>query len=93
MQNPSFSRLIFFGVLTLTVLSLIVQVITITCYTGKIDNIKDFMDTYSTTWKMGFGAIIGLLGGRAIADTGEKENTQKPRKNRTPGKMEIKKVP
>ena len=29
-------------------------------------NIKTLIDTFTTTWKMGVGAIIGLIGGKAL---------------------------
>jgi hypothetical protein len=31
------------------------------------DLAKTLFETTSTTWKMGFGAILGLIGGKAIS--------------------------
>lgn len=62
--TPAF-KLVFLTVTVLTVFSLAVSI-----YVASKDNPSDLakalFDTCSTTWKMGFGAIIGLVGGKAL---------------------------
>jgi hypothetical protein len=60
-------KLVFLAVLCLTVISLITSIaLTIAYDPHPSDEIKRLIDTCSTTWKMGFGAIVGLLGGKAL---------------------------
>ena len=62
--SPMF-KLIFVTVLGLTVASLIILcVMSIACSNMTQPQISLF-ETCSTTWKMGFGAIVGLIGGKA----------------------------
>ncbi len=63
-MSPAF-KLIFFSVLGLTILSL-AACIALAISARQTDAIKNLIETTSTTWKMGFGAIIGLLGGKAL---------------------------
>jgi uncharacterized membrane protein YczE len=64
--TPAF-KLVFCSVLGLTVLSLGVSVYLAIAYSpAPSEEIKRLIETCSTTWKMGFGAIVGLIGGKAL---------------------------
>ena len=68
-RTPMF-RWIFSAVLGLTILSLAVS-IALSLQPGPMSPQQaSLFEACSTTWKLGFGAIVGLLGGRAtvIAD-------------------------
>ena len=52
-------------VFLLTVISLLTAVI-LTFFGGRQDPI--LLETVTTSWKMGFGAILGLLGGRNVVN-------------------------
>ncbi len=82
MPNRSPFTQIFYGALALTILSLIVYVWAIMEYLSPTQEIKGLIETCSTTWKMGFGAIVGLLGGKAMTETREGGNVEIPRENR-----------
>ena len=62
--TPTF-KLIFLSVLGITVLSMVLS-----CYLWASNPASAeksaLMAALMTTWKLGFGAIIGLLGGKAI---------------------------
>jgi hypothetical protein len=60
-----FFKLIFLTVFALTLLSLVVYVAVVIMVDNPNDQAKGLIDTCSTTWKMGFGAIVGLIGGKA----------------------------
>lgn len=62
--SPSF-LLVFFTVLFLTVLSLAVSVYLVS-RPDPTEETKRLIETCSTTWKLGFGAIVGLIGGKAL---------------------------
>lgn len=62
--TPAF-RLVFFSVLGLTVLSLTVS-FDLVLRERQTEEIKRLAETCSTTWKLGFGAIVGLIGGKAL---------------------------
>ncbi|HWE35668.1 MAG TPA: hypothetical protein VG406_03785 [Isosphaeraceae bacterium] len=63
-MTPAF-RLVFFSVLGLTLLSLAASVYLV-LREKQTDEIKRLAETCSTTWKLGFGAIGGLIGGKAL---------------------------
>ncbi len=68
--SPGF-KLILGTVAGLTVLSLVVSIglgIFISRQPKRTDltDLKNLVETCSTTFKMGFGAIVGLIGGKAI---------------------------
>jgi hypothetical protein len=60
--TPRF-KLIFFTVATLTVLALILNVL-LAVFGSDSEQVKAAAEACSTTYKMGFGAIVGLIGGR-----------------------------
>ena len=62
--TPAFT-LIFFSVLGLTILSLIVSIYLVQL-PNQSEEVKRLAETCSTTWKLGFGAIVGLIGGKAL---------------------------
>jgi hypothetical protein len=59
---PSF-KLALLSVIGLTLLSLVVMVV-MAITNAENDASKDLLTTCSTTFKMGFGAVVGLLGGK-----------------------------
>ena len=58
-------RLVFFCVLGLTIFSALINVY-LASAAADTQRINTLIETYSTTWKLGFGAIIGLISGKAI---------------------------
>jgi hypothetical protein len=60
--TPRF-KLIFSTVAALTVLALILNVL-LAAFGGDTEQVKAAAEACSTTYKMGFGAIVGLIGGR-----------------------------
>lgn len=62
--TPAFA-LVFFTVLGLTILSLVASMVLV-LREKQTDQIKNLAETTSTTYKMGFAAIIGLIGGKAL---------------------------
>ena len=59
-------KLVFFAALALTTLSGL-GVILIAFFSDEVltNNQQETFDTLNSAWKMGFGAIIGLVGGKA----------------------------
>lgn len=62
--SPTF-KLVLFIALGLTLLSLLTSILLAIIATPSEDT-KRLIETCSTTYKMGFGAIIGLIGGKAL---------------------------
>jgi hypothetical protein len=62
---PAAFKMTFLAVLGLTVLSMAVS-IALVFYGHDTDQAKHLAETCSTTYKLGFGAILGLLGGKAL---------------------------
>lgn len=57
----------YLGVLGLTLLSLLVVVsLVLTFGENMPPHAEAVLETCSTTWKMGFGAFVGLLGGKKL---------------------------
>ncbi len=61
-----FFKLVFLTVLGLTVLSIGIDLFLVMAVSNPTEQAKSLIETCSTTWKMGFGAIVGLIGGKAI---------------------------
>ncbi|HZV06304.1 MAG TPA: hypothetical protein VE999_14590 [Gemmataceae bacterium] len=60
-------KTVFWVVVALTVLSLCTAVYLATRpLEQQHDSIRDLIKTCDTTWKMGFGGILGLLGGKRL---------------------------
>ena len=62
--TPTF-KLVFLSVLGLTILSLVVS-IWLAEHPNPSEEMKRLIETCTTTYKMGFGAIVGLIGGKAL---------------------------
>ena len=62
--TPAFKWVLLI-VLGLTLVSLVVSVY-LASLSNPSDLAKGLFETCSTTWKMGFAAIIGLIGGKAL---------------------------
>jgi hypothetical protein len=62
--TPAF-KLIFFSVLGLTILSLVGNFLAV-LVPNQTEEVKRLAETCSTTWKLGFGAIVGLIGGKVL---------------------------
>lgn len=58
-------KLIFSTVVALTVLALLLNLL-LAVFGNDSHQIRAVAETCSTTYKMGFGAIVGLIGGRAL---------------------------
>lgn len=63
--TPAF-KLVFISVLGLTVLSFLTNLFLVTFLDVPTPEAKVFIETCSTTYKMGFAAVIGLIGGKAL---------------------------
>jgi hypothetical protein len=61
-----FFKLVFLTVLGLTLLSIAIDLFLVMMVNNPSEQAKSLIETCSTTWKMGFGAIVGLIGGKAI---------------------------
>jgi hypothetical protein len=67
-----FFKLVFLTVLGLTIVSLIaslglsIYVVRLGREPKDVVDIKNMIETCSTTFKLGFGAIVGLIGGKAL---------------------------
>lgn len=61
--GPHF-KLIFSTVVAMTVLALVLNVL-LALLGSDSDQVKAVAETCSTAYKMGFGAIVGLIGGKA----------------------------
>jgi len=59
-------EVVFVGVMILTILSLAVSVYLAVQHPTPSDEIRRLIETTSTTWKLGFGATIGLIGVKAL---------------------------
>lgn len=59
-------KLIFLSVLAITLCALALNVILVVCIDSPNDQAKSLIDTCSTIVKTGFGAIVGLVGGKAV---------------------------
>ncbi|MCD4533556.1 hypothetical protein LRP67_05630 [Nocardioides sp. cx-169] len=60
-------RLVFGVTVALSTLCLLLNVVLALAVSNPSAQQLDVLSTLSTGWKMGFGAIVGLLGGKAAA--------------------------
>jgi hypothetical protein len=67
--SPTTFRWIFKAVLSLTVVSLAISLV-LSFFTHPSPLQASLFETCTTTWKMGFGAIVGLIGGKASDSSG-----------------------
>ena len=67
MEKKDLFQHVFFWTVTLTILSLVVAVVLLCIKTPYPEEAKALIETCSTTWKMGFAAILGLIGGKALS--------------------------
>jgi hypothetical protein len=63
--DPTF-KLVFLSVLGLTVLSLVLHVVLVVTLKQPNDQAKLLIETCSTLTKTGFGAMVGLVGGKVL---------------------------
>jgi hypothetical protein len=63
--TPAF-KLVFLTVLGLTVIAFATNVILVIALKDPNEQAKTLIDTCSTITKAGFGAIVGLIGGKAV---------------------------
>lgn len=64
MKKNSVFKWVFCTVVSLTALSLFTSILLSFCSSPSQLQVSLF-ETCTTTWKMGFGAIVGLIGGKA----------------------------
>ena len=62
---PVSFKTVFWVVVVLTVTSLAASVF-LAAYAQQTETVKDVVATCNSTWKMGFGGILGLLAGKRL---------------------------
>lgn len=67
--SPATFRWVFKAVLALTVVSLAISLV-LSLFPNPSQLQASLFETCTTTWKMGFGAIVGLIGGKASDSSG-----------------------
>ena len=60
-------KLVFLTVASLTTLIFIVHVSLAIIYEKPSGELKTLIESCSTGWKMGFGTILGLIGGKKVS--------------------------
>ncbi|ONI75741.1 hypothetical protein BWI15_07915 [Kribbella sp. ALI-6-A] len=63
--TPAF-KLVFLAVFGLTVAALVLNVVLVISIDQPNDQAKSLIETCSTIVKAGFGAIVGLIGGKSV---------------------------
>ena len=63
--GPRF-KIVFGCVMALTLISLTASICLAIFVTNQSPEVKGLIETCSTTDKLGFGAIVGLIGGKAL---------------------------
>lgn len=63
--SPAF-KWVFVGVMLLTLISLGTSISLAVFVKNPSPEIKGLIETCSTTFKLGFGAVVGLIGGKTL---------------------------
>ncbi len=63
--TPAF-KLTLLSCISLSLVSLFASVFVIAFFPELPEDAKRFIGVFSDTWKLGFGAVIGLLGGKVL---------------------------
>ncbi len=62
--TPTF-KLVFLSVLGITILAMVLSCYLVG-YGPDTETGQALLESFCTTWRLGFGAIVGLLGGKAL---------------------------
>jgi hypothetical protein len=62
---PVSYKTVFWVIVLLTLASLVASVF-LAIYPHQTDTLKEVVSTCNSTWKMGFGGVLGLLAGKRL---------------------------
>ena len=62
---PVSYKTVFWVIVLLTLASLVASVF-LAIYPNQTDTLKEVVSTCNSTWKMGFGGVLGLLAGKRL---------------------------
>jgi hypothetical protein len=66
MSSGKLFKIIFLSIIGLTIISIVIPVLLVLIFPTPSEEVKRLIETCSTTWKLGFGAILGLIGGKSL---------------------------